>query len=196
MMLKQILVLTFSGISIAVLGSRVTQANNEILKVEGMKLSPLFTELKFPKIENESSVKFFLKNGMVSKKPEVPIEKTIKTQMKSEEPTSSTLELLPTPPKICYGEGNTYAPGQCTWYVKDYFKTRVGDYWGNAINWANAASADVLLVDKNPVAESTIVVFGADPYNMGYGHVAIVIAVGDGVLTIREMNYGGAWKMN
>ncbi|MGO2199998.1 MAG: phage tail tip lysozyme, partial [Pseudolactococcus laudensis] len=57
-----------------------------------------------------------------------------------------------------YSTGNTYAAENCTWYVKDVFKARMGDWWGNAKDWAANASREGLQVDDQPVANSTIAV--------------------------------------
>ncbi|MGX7047840.1 hypothetical protein RU86_GL001910 [Lactococcus piscium] len=86
--------------------------------------------------------------------------------------------------------GNTYASGQCTWYVKDIFKARMGDYWGNAKDWAASAKREGLPVDHNPIANQTIAVFQPDSAGADatYGHVAVVIGVNGDSVTIKEMN--------
>ena len=68
---------------------------------------------------------------------------------------------------------NTYPYGQCTWYVKGDLNW-VGNYWGNAVDWASTAVAAG--------------VQGAS----SYGHVAVVDSVNaDGTVTISEANYAG-----
>lgn len=86
--------------------------------------------------------------------------------------------------------GNTYASGQCTWYVKDIFKARMGDYWGNAKDWAASAKREGVPVDHNPIANQTIAVFqpGSAGADATYGHVAVVIGVNGDSITIKEMN--------
>lgn len=86
--------------------------------------------------------------------------------------------------------GNTYASGQCTWYVKDIFKARMGDYWGNAKDWSQSAQREGLTVDGNPIANQTIAVFapGSAGADATYGHVAVVIGVSGDTITIKEMN--------
>ncbi|GFH40449.1 phage tail tip lysozyme [Lactococcus insecticola] len=97
-----------------------------------------------------------------------------------------------------YTSNNTYAAGNCTWYVKDVFKTRMGDYWGNAKDWAASASREGLLVDGNPVANKTIAVFapGSAGADATYGHVAVVIGVSGDTVTISEMNAVGLGKIS
>lgn len=86
--------------------------------------------------------------------------------------------------------GNTYASGQCTWYVKDIFKARMGDYWGNAKDWTTSAQREGVPVDNNPIANQTIAVFapGSAGADATYGHVAVVIGVSGDNVTIKEMN--------
>ena len=87
---------------------------------------------------------------------------------------------------------NTYAWGNCTYYVKSFFNNRIGDFWGNASSWTYAASAAGAVVDSTPVPFSTVAAFA--PYQTGaggYGHVALVIAVTDTTVTVREMNAQG-----
>lgn len=117
--------------------------------------------------------------------------------------TDSTTDAVAVPFDVTQGPysstGNTYAAGQCTWYVKDIFKARMGDYWGNAKDWAQSAQREGLTVDANPVANQTIAVFG--PGSAGadatYGHVAVVIGVLGDTVTVKEMNGpAGLWKTN
>lgn len=89
-----------------------------------------------------------------------------------------------------YSTGNTYAAENCTWYVKDVFKARMGDWWGNAKDWAANASREGLQVDDQPVANLTIAVFapGSAGADANYGHVAVVIGVSGDSVTVKEMN--------
>lgn len=89
-----------------------------------------------------------------------------------------------------YTANNTYAAENCTWYVKDVFKARMGDWWGNAKDWAASASREGLLVDDQPVANLTIAVFapGSAGADATYGHVAVVIGVSGDTITVKEMN--------
>ncbi len=89
-----------------------------------------------------------------------------------------------------YTTNNTYAAENCTWYVKDVFRTRMGDWWGNAKDWATSASREGLQVDDQPVANLTIAVFapGSAGADVTYGHVAVVIGVSGDTVTVKEMN--------
>ena len=89
-----------------------------------------------------------------------------------------------------YSTGNTYTAGNCTWYAKDVFKARMGDWWGNAKDWAANASREGLRVDDQPVANLTIAVFapGSAGADATYGHVAVVIGVSGDTVTVKEMN--------
>ncbi len=93
--------------------------------------------------------------------------------------------------------GNTYAFGNCTWYVYNrrmQMGLPVGSNWGDARTWALAAR-DSRLVDGTP---SVGAVAQWNQYQGGslyWGHVAVVEGVyDDGSITISEMNnyaYGG-----
>jgi surface antigen len=92
--------------------------------------------------------------------------------------------------------GNTYVPGQCTWFA---FNKRVqmglpvGTNWGNAANWPAAAAAAGYDVDHNPEIGDIFEGLGIT----AYGHVAIVREVGPfNTVLIMEMNYGGPFQFN
>lgn len=74
--------------------------------------------------------------------------------------------------------GNSYTPGQCTWFVAN--RRYVPNGWGNASNWKYAAQSAGWTVSKTPVA-------GAIGWTSG--HVVYVESVGDGVVVISDMNY-------
>lgn len=88
--------------------------------------------------------------------------------------------------------GNSYTPGNCTWYVKNR-RPDLPNNLGNANMWYSNAAAmgwNVGLTPKKGAAATT-----------GYGwvgHVAYVEGVSlDGLwVTISEMNYGGLYNMN
>ncbi|MBQ3469703.1 LysM peptidoglycan-binding domain-containing protein [Candidatus Saccharibacteria bacterium] len=90
------------------------------------------------------------------------------------------------------GDGNPMMPGQCTWYAWYYRQhvggTPLGKFFGNANAWASVL-ASRFRVDRNP---SVHAVFQTS--SGYYGHVGVVTAVnGDGSITVREMNYAGAY---
>ena len=82
--------------------------------------------------------------------------------------------------------GNLYTAGQCTWYVYDKVGGNIGSTWGNANNWASAASSAGYTVNNTP-EQGSILQSNSGPY----GHVAYVENVSsDGSVTVSEMNYG------
>lgn len=83
--------------------------------------------------------------------------------------------------------GNLYTAGQCTWYVFDKVGGDIGSTWGNANNWASAASSAGYTVNNSPEAGS-ILQSSEGPM----GHVAYVENVNsDGSVEVSEMNYSG-----
>src|SRR5699024_5421539 len=51
---------------------------------------------------------------------------------------------------------NLYTSGQCTWYVYDKVGGNIGSTWGNANNWASAASSAGYTVNNSPEAGSIL----------------------------------------
>lgn len=88
-------------------------------------------------------------------------------------------------------KGGGFAGGHCTWFVAKV-RWEQGDpvtRRGNANQWLRNAAADGRPTGKTPTVWS-IVVFSAGPNGWaGFGHVAVVTAVGDGQIRVREMNY-------
>ncbi|MGV3244629.1 CHAP domain-containing protein [Staphylococcus sp. 11261D007BR] len=81
---------------------------------------------------------------------------------------------------------NLYTVGQCTYYVFDRVGGTIGSTWGNANNWANAASNAGYTVNQQP-ATGAIMQSSAGAFS----HVAYVESVNaDGSFTVSEMNYG------
>jgi surface antigen len=80
--------------------------------------------------------------------------------------------------------GNTYVPGQCTWYVynrRAALRRSVGSFWGNGGAWHNSAMNAGYLVNHTPEVGA---VFEQS------GHVAVVEEIGiDNSVHISEMNY-------
>ena len=91
--------------------------------------------------------------------------------------------------------GNSYYAGQCTWYVKNTLSW-VGNYWGNANQWAASAAAAGRLVDTNPTVESVAVFMPGVAGASSYGHVAVVTGVNGGMVTISEMNAQGEYVIS
>lgn len=81
--------------------------------------------------------------------------------------------------------GNTYAYGNCTWYVKNR-RSDLPNMLGNGGSWSASASRQGYATGSTPragaVAEQA-------------GHVAYVEKVnGNGTVTISEMNYAGGYN--
>ena len=82
---------------------------------------------------------------------------------------------------------NTYAKGQCTYYVFDRVKDHhlISNQWGDAKHWANKAKKQGYTVNENPTKGSIL------HYPKGkHGHVAYVEQVNnDGSLIVSDMNF-------
>ena len=83
---------------------------------------------------------------------------------------------------------NTYAKGQCTYYVFDRVKEDhhlISNQWDDAKYWANKAKKQGYTVNENPTKGSIL------HYPKGkHGHVAYVEQVNnDGSLIVSDMNF-------
>lgn len=86
---------------------------------------------------------------------------------------------------------NTYPVGQCTWGAKE-MAPWIGNYWGNAGDWADSAVLAGFEVGTTPKVGAVIVW-----KNSGYGHVAYVTDVGEnGLIQVVESNYAGSMVIN
>lgn len=85
--------------------------------------------------------------------------------------------------------GNTYAPGNCTWYAKS-MRPDLSNGLGNANTWYSRAKAmgykTGSMAKTGAVATST---------RGPLGHVGYVVGWGEGTVTIREMNVNGLYSM-
>lgn len=80
---------------------------------------------------------------------------------------------------------NTYPFGQCTWGVKQ-LAPWIGNYWGNANQWAISAKSNGFKTGSKPKVGSVIVWTGGQA-----GHVAYVVAVkSETEIQVLEANYG------
>lgn len=77
---------------------------------------------------------------------------------------------------------NSFPPGQCTYGVAS-MKGNIPN-WGNANNWDDGARASNITVTDIPIKGAV-----AQTDRGSYGHVAEVIDVHPGSVTIEEMNY-------
>lgn len=83
---------------------------------------------------------------------------------------------------------NTYPWGQCTWGAKE-MAPWIGNYWGNAGEWADSALARGFEVGTTPKVGAVIVWTSS----YGYGHVGFVTEVGEnGQIQIMESNVNGS----
>jgi len=88
-------------------------------------------------------------------------------------------------PRVAFS-ANGYAFGYCTYWVAS--QRYVPSSWGNAVNWYYAARAAGYAVGSTPAV-------GAIAWTPAgyYGHVAYVVGVSGGSVTVSEMNYSGGW---
>lgn len=87
--------------------------------------------------------------------------------------------------------GNLYAPGNCTWYVKQK-RPDIGNQWGNANSWY--ASAQAQGFKTGTMAKTGAIGVSFEGWA---GHVVYVESWnGDGTINISEMNFGGLYNMN
>lgn len=90
-------------------------------------------------------------------------------------------------PKGKAGAGHRFPYGYCTWFVA---QKRYVPWGGNAGTWLYHAKAMGYATGKSPRVGSIVVT----TENRYYGHVAYVEKVGNGSITISEMNYVGYAK--
>ncbi len=87
--------------------------------------------------------------------------------------------------------GNSYALGNCTWYVKQK-RPDIGNFWGNANAWY--ASAQNSGYKTGTMGKTGAIGVSFEGWA---GHVVYVESWnGDGTVSISEMNYGGLYQMN
>lgn len=107
---------------------------------------------------------------------------------------TSNADYLPTKPNnevpVVSNGRNYYDRGQCTFYAFDrrqQLGKSVGNLWGNANNWAVAASQNGYRVNHTPEVGAII------QSNAGqYGHVGVVERKNaDGSILVSEMNWQG-----
>jgi surface antigen len=87
------------------------------------------------------------------------------------------------------GAGHRFPYGYCTWYVA---QKRFVPWSGNAGAWLYNAKSQGYRTGKSP-AVGSIAVTTDSPY---YGHVALVESVGNGTITVSEMNFKAWGKVN
>ncbi|MDG0837416.1 LysM peptidoglycan-binding domain-containing protein [Staphylococcus equorum] len=94
------------------------------------------------------------------------------------------------PTQVASNGSNYYDWGQCTYYAFDrrqQLGKSVGNLWGNANNWASAASNSSYKVNRTPEVGA---IFQSNAGN--YGHVGVVERKNpDGSIVVSEMNWQG-----
>ncbi|MDG0843036.1 LysM peptidoglycan-binding domain-containing protein [Staphylococcus equorum] len=94
------------------------------------------------------------------------------------------------PTQVASNGSNYYNWGQCTYYAFDrrqQLGKSVSNLWGNANNWASAASNNGYKVDRTPEVGA---IFQSNAGN--YGHVGVVERKNpDGSIVVSEMNWQG-----
>jgi len=78
--------------------------------------------------------------------------------------------------------GNTYAAGNCTWYVKS-MRSDLPNMLGNGGSWSGNAAAQGFSTGTEPAVGAV----AEEP-----GHVAYVQSVNGNMVTVSEMNYSGS----
>jgi hypothetical protein len=89
------------------------------------------------------------------------------------------------------GPNFSFAFGECTWWAARNFPVA---WRGDAWQWLGNAVAAGYRISDQPVAGALVVYRQSKTYS-SYGHVANVIAVGQGQYTVSEMNYADGGKV-
>ena len=85
------------------------------------------------------------------------------------------------------GGYNGGMPGWCTWYVH-YRRPDLPNGMGNANTYISSARAAGFATGKIPQVGAVV-----QTSESSYGHVAYVVGVGNGTITVDEMNYVGRY---
>lgn len=95
--------------------------------------------------------------------------------------------------------GNSYALGNCTWYVYNRISQvghHINSYLGNAADWPTSAKSLGYQVTDKPVAGAAVVFQPGVEGASSYGHVGFVEHVySDNSFLISEMNVGNVFIM-
>ncbi|CUW08349.1 conserved domain protein [Leuconostoc inhae] len=98
--------------------------------------------------------------------------------------------------------GNSYAPGNCTWYVYNreaQLGHQINGVMGNAADWVRnyTKTPGAAIVNQPQRGDAIVFTNGILDTSPLFGHVAVVEYVNsDGSFVISEMNYGGLYKTN
>jgi len=111
---------------------------------------------------------------------------TARTSILNDDATGQMLPPIPMSPPRSFG--NSYAAGECTWYVAS--RRQVPRNWGNANTWYARAAADGWGVGTTPTIGAI-----AQTTAGSLGHVALVEDISPDYQTVQisEMNYKGRY---
>ncbi len=114
--------------------------------------------------------------------PEGRVQETVKVKAV----TQTAVATARTTVQSWVGAGNGYPWGQCTYHIAEM--RSIPSDLGNAINWRWSLPRYGFSFSQTPVPGA----IAWTPYGWGgYGHVAYVESVGNGVVTISERNFNG-----
>lgn len=147
-------------------------------------------------------LELLITGGLITYKPYKPLEiSTIsKTEIALVEPIEAPtieelpkLELIPIPkPKPATAPVRSSGGAPAGWYPYGwctYGAWKMAPWvgaWGDAHTWDDRARRDGFIVNGTPVAGAVFVDNGG-----AMGHVGVVVSVGFGTVTVREMNFEG-----
>ena len=96
----------------------------------------------------------------------------------------TSAELLPGVPHGGYA--SWFPDGECTnWAARNHPVS-----WnGNANQWLAGAQSAGVPTSSTPSVGAIVIYAAGSPYDLNYGHVAIVTSVGLGTYTVSEMNF-------
>ncbi|WP_211220902.1 CHAP domain-containing protein, partial [Jeotgalicoccus marinus] len=113
----------------------------------------------------------------------------------AEEQAAAAEPAAATPASSVSNGTNYYQWGSCAWYVfekRSSMGLSTGNGWGDASNWASAASSDGYSVGNKPAVGAIMQAPAYTNGSYGQGHVAFVERVnGDGSILVSEMQFGG-----
>jgi len=139
------------------------------------------TTIKDAELEKKTQEEARLKAEIEKKEAEL--------QAKREAELTLANSVIASPASISYKDGdnsgNTYVPGNCTWYAKNK-RPDLPNRMGNARNWYSSAKNAGYATGTNPKAGAIGVSF-----NGGMGHVVYIESVSGGQINISEMNAVG-----
>lgn len=172
-------------------GTEAAQVAETVAQVEtpAMEVAPVEAPVEAAPVATEAVAPVATEEVAPVAETVAPVEETAVQEAPAQE--APVAEVAPSyNADMSVNGANTYPAGQCTWFVKNALPW-VGNYWGNAADWANSATYAGRLVDTNPTVGSVAVMAPGVGGSGGYGHVAVVVAVNGDQITVEEGNYAG-----